>query len=189
VHNFDDFKDRQGNWVRSFNINTQTEYLQYHTRMNVIWNNINLRVNPGEVQNKEPTYIGCKNNFKSFQEFAEWCQSQVGYGIEGFQLDKDLLSGSSKVYSSETCVFIPSQLNTLLIKRDADRGEYPLGVCVAQNNFMAQCSVGKGRQEYLGVYATPEEAFYAYKTFKENFIKQQAAKWKDKIDLRAYEAL
>ena len=36
---------------------------------------------------------------------------------------------------------------------------------------------------------TPEEAFQAYKQAKETYIKLQAEKWKDQIDVRAYEAL
>lgn len=39
------------------------------------------------------------------------------------------------------------------------------------------------------MFKTPELAFQAYKQAKEAFIKQQAEKWKDRIDIRAYEAL
>ena len=38
-------------------------------------------------------------------------------------------------------------------------------------------------------FNTELEAFNAYKTAKESFIKEQANKWKGKIDERAYEAL
>ena len=47
----------------------------------------------------------------------------------------------------------------------------------------------KGKQEYLGCFKTELEAFNAYKTAKESFVKEQAEKWKDKIDERAYKAL
>ena len=47
----------------------------------------------------------------------------------------------------------------------------------------------KGRSEYLGYFKTEIEAFNAYKKAKEAFIKEQAEKWKGKIDDRAYEAL
>ena len=47
----------------------------------------------------------------------------------------------------------------------------------------------KGGSEYLGSFKTELEAFNAYKTAKEIYIKEQANKWKDKIDDRAYEAL
>ena len=48
---------------------------------------------------------------------------------------------------------------------------------------------GKGRREHLGHFKTEPEAFNAYKTAKESFVKEQANKWKGKIDPRAYNAL
>ena len=48
---------------------------------------------------------------------------------------------------------------------------------------------GKKQQKYLGLYNTPEEAFNAYKTFKENYIKQVADKYKDKIPDKLYKAM
>ena len=47
----------------------------------------------------------------------------------------------------------------------------------------------KGKREYLGFFKTEIEAFNAYKVAKEAFVKEQAEKWKDQIDPRAYEAL
>ena len=42
---------------------------------------------------------------------------------------------------------------------------------------------------YLGCFNNPEDAFQAYKLAKEAYIKDVANKWKDKIDLRVYNAL
>ena len=50
-------------------------------------------------------------------------------------------------------------------------------------------SKNKGKQEKLGCFNTELEAFNAYKVAKESFIKEQAEKWKGKIDNRAYDAL
>ena len=47
----------------------------------------------------------------------------------------------------------------------------------------------KGKSEYLGRFNTEIEAFDAYKTAKENYLKEQANKYKPQIDLRAYNAL
>ena len=49
--------------------------------------------------------------------------------------------------------------------------------------------MSKGKREYLGCFKTEIEAFNAYKQAKESFIKEQANKWKGKIDPRAYNAL
>ena len=46
-----------------------------------------------------------------------------------------------------------------------------------------------GKSTYLGIYNTETEAFKAYKQTKENYLKELAEKWKDKIDPRAYHAL
>ena len=43
--------------------------------------------------------------------------------------------------------------------------------------------------EFLGYFKTELEAFIAYKQTKENYIKEQANKWKSQIDERAYLAL
>ena len=47
----------------------------------------------------------------------------------------------------------------------------------------------KGKQEHLGCFKTEIEAFEAYKTAKELYIKEVANKFKSQIDNRAYNAL
>ena len=144
-------------------------------------------------KNKYPTYIDCEvsDKFKSYEYFYEWCNKQIGFGNEGWQLDKDLLVKGNKVYSENTCVFIPSEINQILVKRTASRGEHLIGVHWhnASKAFVAQVGKSKGKQEWLGVFKTEIEAFNAYKRAKESFIKEQANKWKGKIDDRAYNAL
>ena len=78
-----------------------------------------------------------------------------------------------------------------MIKREASRGEHLIGVCWCSKDkaFIAQVRKNKGKREWLGYFKTEIEAFKAYKTAKEAFVKEQANKWKDKIDDRAYEAL
>ncbi len=55
--------------------------------------------------------------------------------------------------------------------------------------FAATVSKNKGKREHLGLFKTELEAFNAYKQAKESFVKEQAEKWKGKIDDRAYNAL
>lgn len=158
----------------------------------LLWLNMQRRCKvDGKYQNRWPTYKGVTCTFTDFQEFAEWCQSQVGYGVDGYDLDADLLSGSTKVYSPDTCVFIPRELNTLLTNRQRFRGAYPVGVTFHKvyGKFVAQCSVGEGTQRRLGYFECPTEAFLVYKKFKEDFIRAQANLWRAKIDERAYAAL
>ena len=167
------------------------------TKEYVLWHNMLHRCYSDNSKKKRPTYEGCKvsENFKSYEYFYEWCHNQIGFGNDGngnpFQLDKDLLIKGNKVYSESTCVFIPAEVNTLLVKSDKIRGKHHIGVYWRNTNkaFKATVSKNKGNPEYLGYFATEIEAFNAYKQAKEAFIKEQAEKWKSQIDERAYNAL
>jgi hypothetical protein len=110
---------------------------------------------------------------------------------KGWCLDKDLLVKGNKVYSEDTCVFIPNRINTLIVKCDSSRGEFPVGVYWDKRlkKFISQCNGGTGRQECLGYFNTPQEAFQAYKTYKEALIKEVANEYKEMLDSRVYEAL
>ena len=135
---------------------------------------------------KNPTYEGCKvsENFKYYEYFYEWCHKQIGFDNEGWQLDKDLLVKGNKVYSEDYCVFIPKNINLLLVKSEASRGEHLIGVswCKRDKVFRAMVCKNKGKPKSLGCFNTELEAFNAYKKAKEAFIKEQAEKWKGKID-------
>ena len=162
-----------------------------------LWQSMLERCYSTTYQKKQPTYIGCEvsDNFKSYEYFYEWCRKQIEFSNQGnenqFHLDKDLLIKGNKVYNEFTCVFIPSEINSLLTKCTASRGEYLIGVCWSKTNkaFRAMVSKNKGKQEHLGLFNTELEAFKAYKKAKESLIKEQANKWKSQIDNRAYNAL
>ena len=172
---------------------------KYPTRVNGVqtkeyklWQNMLQRCYNDTCQKKQPTYEGCEvsENFKSYEYFYEWCHKQVGFNKE-WHLDKDLLVKGNKVYSESTCVFIPFEINLVLTKCTASRGEHLIGVCWSKTNnaFKAQVNKNKGKQEYLGYFKTEVEAFNAYKQAKESFVKEQAEKYKSQIDERAYNAL
>ena len=158
-----------------------------------LWKNMLERCYSDTYKKKYPTYKDCEasENFKSFEYFYEWCNKQIGFGNQGWHLDKDLLTKGNKVYSEDSCVFIPNEINLLLIKCTASRGEHLIGVCwhKTKKAFVARVSMSKGKREYLGCFKTEIEAFNAYKQAKESFIKEQANKWKSHIDQRAYNAL
>ena len=158
-----------------------------------LWCSMLKRCYSDVYKKKHPTYIGCEvsDNFKSYEYFYEWCHNQIGFGVEGFELDKDLLIKGNKVYSEDSCIFIPSEINSLVIKCTASRGEYLIGVYWHKTHkaFKAQVNKSKGKREYLGCFNTEIEAFNAYKQAKEAFVKEQANVWKSQIDDRAYEAL
>ena len=158
-----------------------------------LWKSMLTRCYSDTYKKKHSTYEGCEvsDNFKSYEYFYEWCNEQIGFGNEGWHLDKDLLVKGNKVYRESTCVLIPSDINLLLTKRTTSRGGHLIGVYWSKRSkaFVAQVSKNKGKQKHLGFFNTEIEAFNAYKQAKEDFIKEQADNWKSQIDPRAYNAL
>lgn len=61
----------------------------------------------------------------------------------------------------------------LLVKRDSARGEWLIGVSFdkTNNKFLAVCSMGSRKLKHIGRYLTENEAFIAYKNYKEQIIK------------------
>ena len=147
---------------------------------------------------KCPTYKDCSvsDNFKYYPYFKSWCQQQIGFGClddkgNHFELDKDLLIKGNKVYSEDTCCFIPREINVALIYNQTKKGKHPIGVSYSKvnNKFVVYVKKGDGSREYLGYFEDASVAFLAYKASKEAYLKELANKWKDKIDPRVYEAL
>ena len=164
-----------------------------NTKEYTLWCSMLRRCYSGSFKKQRPTYEGCEvsDNFKSYEYFYEWCHKQIGFNVKGFDLDKDLLVKGNKVYGENVCIFIPSEINSVLVKCTASRGKHLIGVhwCNTNKAFVAQVNRNKGQPEHLGLFKTEIEAFDAYKTAKETFVKEQANKWKGEIDGRAYEAL
>ncbi len=190
-----------GKLVQGVGISEKGEFARY-TKVNgkkimtkeyQLWSSMLKRCYSEKCQQEQPTYLGCSvgENFKYFQRFAKWCQSQIGFGLEGWQLDKDILIRGNKVYSEDTCVFVPRKINCMLVKQSPSRGEFPIGVSwfKRDKNYKAQCNDGNGTNKHLGYSATPEGAFQAYKEFKEVVIKRLAVEYIGTLDPRAYDAL
>jgi len=145
-----------------------------------------------------PTYEGvtCSENFKSYSFFYDWCQTQVGFGNKDkndrfWHLDKDILVKGNKLYSEDTCVFVPHRINSLLLRCNTKRGEYPVGVSkgIGKWNLRVYCRDGAGNHKHLGYFNNLLEAFKTYKEFKEDLIKRVAEEYKNQLDPRAYQAL
>ena len=163
------------------------------------WHSMLQRCYDEKFHKKRPTYKGCKmrDNWHNFQNFGKWYYDNY-YEIEGQKmcLDKDILLKGNKIYSPETCIFVPNNINTLFIKNDKCRGVYMIGVSYHKQTgkFKARCNIydlkeRKRKITHLGYYNTPEEAFNVYKEFKENYIKQVADYYKDKIPSELYDAM
>ena len=162
-----------------------------------LWRSMLSRCFSEKYQTRRPTYKGCNvsDKFLNYSFFYDWCQEQIGFGKvdekgRGWCLDKDLLFVDNKTYSETACVFVPNEINLFFTDRGKARGEYPVGVSFNKQagKLKAYCNVN-GKQQYLGYFDTPQEAFDVYKPFKETLCKQLALKWQSEIDERLFNAM
>ena len=157
-----------------------------------VWKRMLYRCYADYVIAKSPTYLDCEvsNSFKHYDYFKNWCNEQVGFGSKGWHLDKDILVKGNRVYSEDTCCFVPREINSLVLTCRGKRGEYPIGVSYNKSvgKFQARFNVD-GVKQHVGYFQVIEEAFQAYKQAKEAYIKEVAELYKDQIDPRVYEAL
>lgn len=133
------------------------------------------------------TYQDCEvcDEWLFFSNFKEWFDENY---IEGYSLDKDIRVHNNRIYSPETCCFVPKEINTIFITNKNKRGDFYIGVSHNGANYTATL-MKWGKTCYLGVFPTEKEAFLAYKREKEYFIKEVANKYKDKLSDIAYHAL
>ena len=134
------------------------------------------------VKKSQPTYkdVSMCDEWLLFDNFYEWLHCQPNfdkwYNNKRWAIDKDILIKRNKLYSPETCCLVPQNVNCLFLKREAERGQYPIGVHYTKDGFVARCrNPFTDKNEELGHYSTSEKAFYlGYKPYKENIIKRVA---------------
>ena len=158
-----------------------------------IWYRMLQRCYDPKFHKRESTYKDCivEDHLLNFQCMGEWIKNNY-YEVLGekMRLDKDILYKGNKVYSRDTCIFVPQRINLLFTKRDNDRGDNPIGVSdLPSGNYQVNCSNGYGKLIYLGVYPIKEEAFNVYKQYKENLIKKTIDEYEGKIPEPFYSRL
>lgn len=151
---------------------------------------------------KNPSYEGCTfdESWVNCQSFIEWGILQKGHDrLESngktWQLDKDILVNGNRVYSPETCVFVPNEINTHF--KDVEKGKdgyYGVNEIEpkhpnAKRGWVARCCNVKKEREYLGFYDNPTDAYIAYRTRKIEVMSDLADKWKGEVDERVINSL
>lgn len=92
---------------------------------------------------RRPNYIGCTvcDEWLYFSNFKKWYDENYR---EGFDLDKDILVEGNKVYSPETCRFVPQYINKILNNHSNNNGNLPCGISKNNNSYVARCRNGNG---------------------------------------------
>lgn len=153
------------------------------TKAIVSWSDMLKRCYSEAFLREYPTYLGCKveESWHNFQNFAKW---HVENFITGWQLDKDLLSGEEKIYSENTCCYLPQQIN-LALARLSTSG---LGVsCDPRNKVPTYTARFKNKS--LGTYKTEVEARNVYNKYSQEKFEDLIAHYKDVLKPEILEKL
>lgn len=126
----------------------------------------------------------------NLQNFGGWYVNHP-YRNDSWEIDKDILFKGNKVYSEETCIFVPKYINTMFTKCNTMRDDLPIGVVrTAKSKYYRMiCSDSLDGKVSISGFTSPEEAFYSYKEHKEAVIQKAANIYKNDLEPRAYEAL
>lgn len=163
------------------------------------WFNMIARCYDEKWKQSYPVYEECKccEEWLLYENFYEWLHSQENFEIwkhlNRSALDKDIIVKHNKLYSPNTCLLVPCNINALFTRNEKNRGKYPIGVSLHEETglYRAVCNNGYKKSESLGLHNTPEKAFLEYKKYKEYIIKQLAkeAYLKGEITKRCYDAM
>ena len=142
------------------------------------WTNVLNRIST----HKNYSDVSICDEWKLFSNFRNWMIDQPW---ENRDLDKDLRIIGSKVYSPETCSFIPHRINSIMLNLDKVNGNMPKGVSFTKRSgrlgkpYRAQVSDGNSRYIQLGYFDNPEDAHAAWLKGKKTIMLESIDWWKN----------
>lgn len=142
-----------------------------------------------KIHEKHQTYKDCTlcEEWKYLSNFKRWFNEHY---VKGWHLDKDILVKGNKIYSPQTCCFVPQEINTLFTRANARRGNYSIGVSFNKSKKKYETHVNiNGKTKYFGGFNTEHDAFLKYKYEKEKEIVRIADKYKKELPNKVYNAL
>lgn len=172
------------------------EYSSNNKRAFGLWVSMLKRGYSEDFKNLCPTYKDVKvcDEWLCFQNFAEWCEGQKFFEAKddkdkSYQLDKDILVKGNKIYSPETCCFVPQEVNKLFINTDKVSSNLRGTVLDRRNGKFYSRANCYGKTKHLGLFETVEEAHKNHLEAKASYIKEMAEKWEGKVDSLVYEVI
>lgn len=138
------------------------------------------------------SYEGCvvDGPWHNLQIFADWCTCQRLYGKlplgMGVALDKDILVPNNKIYSKDTCLIVPSEINTAIVgkHKGGKKHNLPCGVFKYGNKYVVHC-FDKSVRNFRSLLDA--SAFYA--EHKQQRILYLLNKYQDYLDDKTISAL
>lgn len=154
-----------------YEVQPRVEGKQVKCRYYITWHSMMTRCYSKSYHRQFPTYIGCSvyTEWHSFMNFRSWMERQ---DWEGLNLDKDLLFPGNREYSPSTCIFITSELNSIISASTNKMKLLPTGVSWHQRmgKYRAACSF-RDYPRHIGYYDDINEASRKYQEKKLKYAK------------------
>lgn len=139
--------------------------------------------------NPLPTYVGCSvdPSWHLYSGFKQWFDLSH---VVGYQLDKDILQPGNKIYSPDTCVFVPHFINqAVVLRRNPPKSGYH-GVYAFTDRWFARLS-HKGETKDCETRVNALEAHSDWQRMKADTIDDHLHHYLKEVapDLRVVRAL
>ena len=177
---------------KKYNIGILDKKSVYNTKCYILWDSMLRRCysQNGNIRSKNHTYDDCKvcDEWHTYSNFEKWFNENYK---DGQQLDKDILFEGNKLYSPETCCFVPGKINTMMISRQTKKSGLPTGVSEVKNGKYQVVVKNHGKPKKIGTYNNITEAFEAYRDYKKAYLKEISFEYykKGEISKEIYEAI
>ena len=152
----------------------------------VLWTSI-IRRSYSEVYHKsKPSYkdVRVSEDWRRLSNFIKDIEKLPNFDLavsENWELDKDLLGGDQKLYSNNTCCFLPRELNTLFTSESKKGLKKGVFYNKRLGKFTASINRGGKVRSHIGVYKTEKEAHFNYCKEKQKHLDSLILKYGDKF--------
>ena len=159
------------------------------TKCGKAWENMKQRCYSEKYHKKYPTYKGCYvcDDWLNYDNFKKWFDKNYNSEtMKDFVLDKDILVEGNKIYSPETCCFVPQEINNTF--KNYKNKKYSIGIFFKYNKFVVLLNRFKKRNSYGGFY-NEYNAKKVYEIALKDYRQELAEKYKNVIDIKVYNKL
>ena len=136
---------------------------------------------------RSPWYVGTVvcDEWLRYSVFRKWW---VENQVDGWDLDKDLIGGGKKIYSADTCIFVPRWINTFIRAKPAGKS-LPIGCSFhkASGKYRADICIG-GKVFAIGLFDSAEDANAAWAIEKLIYANQRREEM-DAIDKMIFQSI
>ena len=119
----------------------------------------------------------------NFQNFAKWCQEVYKNYMKNWDLDKDIICPTCRVYSPDTCTFVPREINSWFKKNT--NASYR----IKKNGHYEVDYIEYKKKRSSRVFKNKNEALEFLELNRKEYLKSLANNFKELVDIRVYNIL